>query len=49
MPTTRIPAGDEHDARLGNLLENLESHRSLAGDHPRVVERMDERHAALTL
>ena len=39
--------GDEHGLDVGQLLEQLEPERALAGDHARIVERMDEELAAL--
>ena len=38
--------GNEHGARLGDLLGELEADRALAGDHELVLERVDERRAA---
>ena len=39
------PTGTTIASHVGRLLEDLERHRALAGDHVRVVERMDERQA----
>ena len=37
------PTGIDDGFDAGRLLEDLESHRALAGDHVDVVERVDER------
>src|SRR5205807_2428877 len=39
--------GDEHGLHIGQLFEQLQPERALAGDDPRIVERMDEELAAL--
>ena len=46
-PRDEAAAADRHDDRfdVGRLLEDLEPHRALAGDHVGVVERVDEREA----
>ena len=39
--------GDDHRGEVRDVLEQLQAQRRLAGDHVRVVERMDERGAGL--
>ena len=38
---------DDDHVDIGQVLEDLEPDRAVAGDHLRVVERVDEREAAL--